>query len=144
MKDNGQLIYIGLAILFSIFNAWNKKRKKAAAGNSTPKPKSVFDSFFQDENEIDDPIQSQMAYEGLSSEEYAMDEESEVETKVETTSTFEDIVNQRKNENNSVFTSSQKVETTQKYKIHPLLGSIRSPQEVRKAVVYAEILKTKF
>lgn len=137
MEDFGDYIYIIAAILFSVVGAINKKRKKTGTPKQS-KARDIFETLFDTEAPIGDPVQEQMEYE----------EEAFIPRPVEPTfahvDTFAETVDKRRTENVSVVDTGKVATISHGPKNHPLLADFRSHHELQKAVIYAEILKTKF
>lgn len=142
MDNFGDIVYILAIALFSIIGAISKKRKKAGAPQPN-KVKDIFETLFEAEGPVDDPVQQQMAYEEFETEPqfFEASEEPVVEAEADT---FAEMVDKRRSDNESVLDESKVAVMSHKPKVHPLLDGFKSRTEVQKAVLYAEILKPKF
>lgn len=134
--DTGDIIYIVLFIAISGVSALSKLKKKQAAEStqSTENKRSILADFFEEVSENDDPVMQQMER-----EEQDFYAEEEVE---EITPPVEQSLSHRKAKT-AVSSSPEKV-TSENRKYHSVVNDLRKKNEARRAVIYSEILKTKF
>lgn len=132
----GDLVYPILAIAITAISALNKKKKRVS--NSEAPKRNVFEEIFSQEETYDDPVLAQAEYESqrnIVAEEPEMDEASE-------------YASQGANIHTPVVSEPVKPKvkkpSVNEHSNHNPIGDLRSPDELRRAFIYSEILKTKF
>lgn len=145
--DFGDYIYVILAIVFSIASALGKKRKGKTTKPS--KARDIFEQMFES-SEVEDPIPQTsyvdeevdfMSVEDEWEEEkpaYTIDTPNDMQEKLDSLYTYSDDKMEA-----SPIVSKTELSTKSKKK-HPIIKDLKNANEVRKAVLYAEILKPKF
>jgi len=138
--DFGDIIYVVLAIVFSAAGAMSKrKKKKVISSPPTQGPsRDIFEEFFDFEEEVEDPIESLPIEEVIEEKPVPKAYDSSVYeplyTVPETQPQEEPVVK-------SEAPKSPKEKTAPR---HYILDELQKRSEVKKALIYSEILKPKF
>lgn len=148
--DFGDYIYVILAVVFSIVSAIGKKRKAKNKSAKPSKARSILEELF-DSSEVEDPVpqtvfvdeepdfmssDNEWEEESLS---YVEEKETDLQVKLSSLS-----YNQPKDVILDTPEILDKKLTITPIKRHSVIDDLRQPNEVRKAVLYAEILQRKF
>lgn len=159
--DFGDYIYIILAVVFSIVSAVGKKRKKKNKTASPSKARGIFEELFDVKSEILDPV-TQPVYYDDAPESYAFDHEDAQkfntsdndEWEEDRSSDLAEPLSDMQAKLDSLYSHNTKdksdekpVQVMKKYHItkpHSVVSDLRKHSELQKAVIYSEILKTKF
>lgn len=151
MDNFGDYIYIILVVVFSIVGAARKKRKKQPTTHETAPKRNVLEDLFGVGTEIEDPV-PQPVYTEVEPVSGRMDFSFDNQKSEEETSLFE-VENVPDSIENSVEREVydikkdapvKKTKSSHLSKRNVILESFRNHDEVRKAVIYSEILKPKF
>ena len=147
--DFGDYIYIIVALGFSVVSAIGKKRKGKGKPAVPSKARELFDSLFDDPSRVDDPV---------TQPEYYEDEQGPYESNVmpweeDVLSPVEEPIDDMQAKLDSLysrdiqdgFDTAPVVSLPHKTVVqHSIARDLRNHSELQKAIIYAEILKTKF
>ncbi len=154
--DSGDIIYVILAIGFTVFSSYNKKKKREAKaqsnGQASPPATSIFDKLFDLAGEMDDPVQQTSSYEEYADVSLEDVEEQEVDVEHETpvfkpTIAYKPIFDSEKEKSDQFENTKDKRKHGRKHSRHHqpnLLEQLQHHDEMKRAVIYAEIIKPKF
>lgn len=142
--DIGDLIYVILAIVFTIVGAANKKRKRKSTFKPVVSKPSVFEELFEIEKE--DPIpESAYVEEEVMPKENVFDLETE---RIRERNEYQDYLEKIQSvevkdvPTKDIVISPKKKKALAKH--NTFLEELRNSKELKKAVLYAEILSPKF
>lgn len=148
--DFGDYIYIILAIVFSVVGAMSKKRKAKNTKNKPPSGRGIFEELFDMNSEVEDPI-PQTIFVDDEEHDFQLDYEEvkESPTTADTDFTSElraklDSLYAKSPEDQEIKSQAKHAENHEQKKHHSLIKDLHNSNELRKAVVYAEVMQRKF
>jgi hypothetical protein len=158
--DFGDYIYIILAVVFSIVSAMGKKRKKKKIA-SPSKARGIFEELFDVKSETVAPVtqpdyyddaQESDAFDNDDAQKFAPSdndewEEDQASDLAEPLSDMQAKLHSLYGHNAKDKRDEKPLQIMKKYHVtkpHSVVSDLRKHSELQKAVIYSEILKTKF
>ncbi len=144
--DFGDLIYVIVFILASLFGTLGKKRKGRQTHRITQEPRPVFEGFLGQEKPAKSSFQPIYTSEPTGTHQSHDQHQPKEEISI---SDFSQKLREKRDDL-SFNAPTEEVLQTPSMKVqhvgtrHPLLDDLRQRNEVQKAVIYSEIFKTKF
>lgn len=138
--DSGDIIYVILAIVFSAAGAFSKRKKSPIVKKKSSRLQEVFNELF-DEETTEDPVQQMAAY----AQEDVVLAADEIEQQPMTLMEEYHALMKKQPVKEAYEDREAIVEPDkQAQQPHHLLVNLKDKDELKKAIIYAEILTPKF